>query len=111
MAVETPPATSRGSGGREPHRVAIIQDWGVGVQPIFDQYDATQLAFEEATTSGLLDRPVELQVIECEGLPFKRISTLERVLAEVIHEWDPIAIIGPHQTENVMALKSRIEGW
>ena len=36
------------SGVREPHRVAIIQDWGVGLQPLYDQYDATQLAFDEA---------------------------------------------------------------
>ena len=54
------------SGVKEPHRVAIIQDWGVGLQPLYDQYDATQLAFDEATESGLLDRPVEQKVVEIE---------------------------------------------
>ena len=64
------------SGVREPHRVALIQDWGVGVEPLYDQYDATQLAFEDALESGLLDRPVELEVVEVERLPFRRATTL-----------------------------------
>jgi branched-chain amino acid transport system substrate-binding protein len=99
------------SGVREPHRVAIFQDWGVGVQPIYDQYDATALAFEEATASGLLDRPVELKVVEYEGLPFGRISDARAALAELVEEWNPIALIGPHQSENIIALKPDIERW
>lgn len=99
------------SGVREPHRVAIFQDWGVGVQPIYDQYDATALAFEEATASGLLDRPVELKVIEYEGLPFGRISDARAALAELVDEWNPVALIGPHQSENIIALKPDIERW
>ena len=56
--------------------MAIIQDWGVGLQPLYDQYDATQLALDEATESGLLDRPVELKVVEVEGLPYARATTI-----------------------------------
>lgn len=111
MSRELRPASAPVSGVREPHRVAIVQDWGVGVPPLHDQYDATQLAFEEATASGLLDRPVELKVIECEGLPYKRLTTLGRALREVVEDWDPIAIIGPHQTENVLALRPQIDAW
>ena len=111
MSGELRPASAPVKGVREPHRVAIVQDWGVGVPPIHDQYDATQLAFEEATASGLLDRPVELTVVECEGLPFKRLTSLQRALREVVEDWDPIAIIGPHQTENVMALRPQIDAW
>lgn len=99
------------AGVREPHRVAIIQDWGVGKQPLYDQYDATALAFEEATASGLLDRPVELKVVECEGLPFKRATTLLAAIRDVVETWDPIALIGPHVTENIMALMPELERW
>lgn len=59
---------------REPHRVAIVQDWGTGMSPLRDQYDATRLAFEEAHESGLIDRPAEVEVLEVEGLPYARFS-------------------------------------
>jgi branched-chain amino acid transport system substrate-binding protein len=103
---EYPDAISRSlpkahSGVREPHRVAIIQDWGVGLQPLYDQYDATQLAFEEAHESGLLDRPVELKVVEVEGLPYARATTLLDAVDAAVREFQPIAIIGPHTSENV----------
>ena len=68
-------------GVKESHRVAIIQDWGVGLQPLYDQYDATQLAFDEATEPGLLDRPVELKVVEFEGLPYAGRPHLDAVEA------------------------------
>ncbi len=97
------------SGVREPHRVAIIQDWGIGVEPIYDQYDATQLAFEDALASGLLDRPVELEVVEVEGLPFRRASTLLNAVEAVVREFDPIAIIGPHTSENAPVVKPYAE--
>src|SRR3954470_13811531 len=83
------------AGVKEPHRVAIIQDWGVGLQPLYDQYDATQLAFDEATESGLLDRPVELKVVELEGLPYARATSVLEPVDEVIrtsnrsHSSDP----------------------
>jgi ABC-type branched-subunit amino acid transport system substrate-binding protein len=93
------------SGIREPHRVAIIQDWGVGVEPLYDQYDATQLAFEDALASGLLDRPVELQVVEVEGLPFRRATTMLKAVEDVVRDFDPIAIIGPHTSENAPVIK------
>ena len=103
---EYPDAISRSlptarSGVREPHRVAIIQDWGVGLQPLYDQYDATQLAFDEAHECGLLDRPVELKVVEVEGLPYARATTLLEAVDATVREFAPIAIIGPHTSENV----------
>ena len=103
---EYPDAISRSlpkahSGVREPHRVAIIQDWGVGLEPLYDQYDATQLAFDEAHESGLLDRPVELKVVEVEGLPYARATTLLAAVDATVCDFQPIAIIGPHTSENV----------
>jgi branched-chain amino acid transport system substrate-binding protein len=97
------------SGVREPHRVAIIQDWGVGLQPLYDQYDATQLAFDEATESGLLDRPVELKVIEVEGLPYARATTMLEAVDTAVREFQPIAIIGPHTSENVPVVNPYVE--
>ncbi|MGI9164691.1 MAG: ABC transporter substrate-binding protein [Mycobacterium sp.] len=97
------------SGVREPHRVAIVQDWGVGLQPLYDQYDATQLAFDEAHESGLIDRPVELRVFEVEGLPYSRSSTLLEALDRVVREFAPIAIIGPHTSENVPVVTPYVE--
>lgn len=93
------------AGIREPHRVAVIQDWGVGAQPLYDQYDATLLAFEEAFESGLIDRPVELKVVEVEGLPFARATTLLNAVEKVVREFDPIALIGPHTSENAPVVK------
>jgi branched-chain amino acid transport system substrate-binding protein len=101
-----PPATS---GVREPHRVAIIQDWGVGLQPLYDQYDATQLAFDEATESGLLDRPVELKVVEVEGLPYARATTMLEAVDTAVREFQPVAIIGPHTSENVPVVNPYVE--
>jgi ABC-type branched-subunit amino acid transport system substrate-binding protein len=98
-----------GSGVKEPHRVAIIQDWGVGLQPLYDQYDATQLAFDEATESGLLDRPVELKVVELEGLPYARATSVLEAVDEVIRDFQPIALIGPHTSENVPVVKPYVE--
>src|SRR5215212_1158404 len=97
------------SGVREPHRVAVIQDWGVGLQPLYDQYDATQLAFDEAHESGLLDRPVELKVVEVEGLPYARASTLLDAVDATVREFQPIAIIGPHTSENVPVINPYAE--
>lgn len=111
---EYPDAISRSlpkaaSGVREPHRVAIIQDWGVGLQPLYDQYDATQLAFDEAYEFGLLDRPVELKVVEVEGLPYARATTILEAVDATVREFAPIAIIGPHTSENVPVIKPYAE--
>jgi branched-chain amino acid transport system substrate-binding protein len=111
---EYPDAISRSlpkasSGVREPHRVAIIQDWGVGLQPLYDQYDATQLAFDEAHESGLLDRPVELKVVEIEGLPYARATTILEAVEATVREFAPIALIGPHTSENVPVVKPYAE--
>src|SRR3954470_17428491 len=97
------------SGVREPHRVAVIQDGGVGLQPLYDQYDATQLAFDEAYESGLLDRPVELKVVEVEGLPYSRATSVLEAVDEVIRDFQPIALIGPHTSENVPVVKPYVE--
>lgn len=98
-------------GWREPHRVAIIQDWGAGVQPLYDQYDATRLALEEATASGLIDREVEVEVLEFEGLPYGQTSTFVRRIETLIEDFDPLALIGPHQTEVVTALLPYFDEW
>ena len=97
------------SGIREPHRVAVIQDWGVGLQPLYDQYDATQLAFDEAYESGLIDRPVELKIVEVEGLPYARATTLLEAVDRTVREFAPIAIIGPHTSENVPVVNPYVE--
>lgn len=96
---------------REPHRVAIVQDWGTGMQPLYDQYDATRLAFEEAYESGLLDRPVEIEVLEVEGLPYARFSTLLHAVEDLVRDFDPLVLIGPHTSENGPALKPYVEQW
>ncbi|MGZ8818153.1 MAG: ABC transporter substrate-binding protein [Mycobacterium sp.] len=106
ISLSLPPASS---GVREPHRVAIIQDWGVGLQPLYDQYDATQLAFDEAHENGLLDRPVELKVVEVEGLPYARATTILDAVDATVREFEPIAIIGPHTSENVPVINPYAE--
>lgn len=70
--------------------------------------DAHQLAFDEALEDGLIDRPVELVVERCDGLP--RGST-----HEVVEGWKRLAergvvmIAGPLVSENGIPVREHVE--
>jgi branched-chain amino acid transport system substrate-binding protein len=70
--------------------------------------DAHQLAFDEALEDGVVDRPIELVVEQCEGLP--RGSS-----HEVIEGWKRLAargvvmIAGPMVSENGIPLREYVE--
>jgi ABC-type branched-subunit amino acid transport system substrate-binding protein len=71
-------------------------------------FDAVQLAFDEATESGLVDRPIHAVVDEVEGLPRgDAFSVLQswRGLAEQ----GCVAIIGPLISDNAVAVREHIE--
>lgn len=89
---------------REPFRIGMIQDWGCGVPPILDQYDAQQLAFDEAFESGLLDRPVEQIIVEMHGPPFATCDTVLDEYRRVVRETGVVAMIGPRLTDDAVAL-------
>ena len=104
-------ASSAARGGdhaRTPYRVGQILDWGFGVPPVQDQLDATQMAFEEAHASGLIDRPVELVTRLVEGLPYASFGTLLREYRELV-ALDCLAIIGPHITDQTLALREEVQ--
>lgn len=89
---------------REPFRVGMIQDWGCGVPPILDQYDAQQLAFDEAYEGGLIDRPVEQIIVEMHGPPFLTCDTVLDEYRRLVTEENVVAMIGPRLTDDAVAL-------
>jgi ABC-type branched-subunit amino acid transport system substrate-binding protein len=52
---------------------------------------------------------VELKVVEAEGLPYARATTILDAVDATMREFQPIAIIGPHTSENVPVIKSYVE--
>ena len=54
---------------------------------------------------------MEVEVLEFEGLPYGQTSTFARRIEDMIREFDPIALIGPHTSENVPALLPHLERW
>ncbi|MGE0384995.1 MAG: ABC transporter substrate-binding protein [Gammaproteobacteria bacterium] len=101
-------AAASGVHERTPHRIGQILDWGIGVPPLKDQLDATQMAFDEAFESGLLDRPVEVITHEIEGLPYENFGVVRRAYLDLVAR-DCIGIIGPHITEQAIAIKSVVD--
>lgn len=69
--------------------------------------DATRLAFDEATASGILDRPVRLLIKDVEGLP--RGDAYDVVTAwQELADAGCVSIIGPMISDNSLAVKEHM---
>lgn len=94
---------------KQPYRIGVIEDWMLGTQAWFDQFDMTRLAFEEAYEGGLIDRPVELVVREIEGPAWGHTEPVVRAWEELATRERCLAIIGPHITDDTRAARATVE--
>lgn len=97
------------SAALEPYRVGVLQDWMLGTEAWFDQYDMTELGFREAHESGLLDRPVELVVREVEGPPFGPSGRVVAAWKELAERERCLGVIGPHITDDARSARAVID--
>lgn len=88
-------------------KVGLMADWKAGelLKPF---RDAATLAFEDAIEDGMIDRPVELIERDIDGLPTGSTENVLRAWKELAAE-GVVAIIGPHISENAIALRHYIE--
>ena len=73
-----------------------------------DFLDATRLTFDDATASGRLDRPVELVIRECEGLPRGTLKAVVDAYGELVDS-GCLAVFGPMISESAVPLREAIE--
>ncbi len=94
---------------RDPFRIGLVHDWGIGRRFTQQWYDAIRLGFDEAYESGLLERPVELVVREIEGMPYASFARVRALWRQVVHDEEVLAVIGPHFSFATLALRDEIE--
>jgi len=96
----------------QPIKVGVLVDFGLPPggrwQVLQDFLDALSLVFRDATSSGMLDRPIELVVRECEGLPRGAVAPVIRAFGELVDE-GCVIVSGPMISENAIALREEIE--
>jgi ABC-type branched-subunit amino acid transport system substrate-binding protein len=73
-----------------------------------DIVDTMQLTFADAHRSGLLDRPVEVIVRECEGLPRGTVKESIDAYGELVDE-GCLAVFGPMVSDTAVPLRDAIE--
>lgn len=93
---------------RKPYRVGVVQDWGIGRQPTLDWYHAIRMAFDEALEANRIDRPVEVELREIEGMPYAQFDDVRRLWREVVAA-GCIAVIGPHFSFATLGLVDEID--
>ncbi len=88
-------------------KVGLMADWRAGeLMRIFR--DAVTLAFEDALADGVIDRPITIVERDVDGLPTGNVHNVLQAWKELAAE-GVVAIIGPHISENAIALKHYIE--
>ncbi len=78
-------------------------------KPKQDLLDALRLRFDEALEEGLIDRPVELVLRECEGLPRGDVQTVIDAYQELV-DARCVVIYGPLISDNAAVLTDYING-
>jgi branched-chain amino acid transport system substrate-binding protein len=73
-----------------------------------DFLDALRLVFDDATASGRVDRPIELVIRNCEGLPRGTVKAVIDMYAELVDE-GCLAVLGPMISENAVVLRKAID--
>ncbi len=104
-----PVMQARAATSAPPYRIGVIQDWALGTEAWFDQFDMTELAFREATEDGILDRPVELVVREIEGPPFGPTARVVAAWKELALEEGCLGVIGPHITDDARTVRAVVD--
>lgn len=87
--------------GAEPVVVGVLLDHGAPESPMIR---LVQDQLERATSSGRLDRPVQLVVEAAEGLPRGSAAAVERGFERLL-EQRPVAVLGPSITDNALVVR------
>jgi branched-chain amino acid transport system substrate-binding protein len=94
---------------REPYRIGVLLDFGVGSQPFTDMTEAIRLVFELSYERGLVDRVIEIEYREIEGLGFAQWSSIRRLWRELVYDRDCLCVIGPHFSHSVVQLREEVD--
>ncbi|MET0380071.1 MAG: ABC transporter substrate-binding protein [Spongiibacteraceae bacterium] len=92
-----------------PYRIGVIQDWMIQNQPCFDQYDMTQMAFDEAYENGIVDRPIEMVIRELNGVPFGQMDVVVNAVRDLVENEKCIGLIGPLLSDSAIACNKMID--
>jgi len=99
---------------RQPIKVGVLFDFVFPAEPdewdfVRDFFDSIQLVFDDACSSGVLDRPIEIVFREVEGLPRGSVKSAIDGARELVDE-GCLVIIGPMVSENAPPIREYLEG-
>ena len=96
----------------EPIKLGILMDWVVPEdhpqERVDDWFFPLELVFGEGLKQGLIDRPVELVVRRCWGLPKGSVKAVVDAYAELVEE-GCLAVFGPSISDNCIPMREAIE--
>lgn len=95
-------------GSVAPLKVGLLNDYPTKGVTDNDTLDALRLVMDEAVSSGLVDRPIELVVRNAVGLPNGTYLAVERAFDELVAA-GCLVIYGPWVSDNVVPLRSHVE--
>lgn len=98
----------RAYGSVAPLKVGLLNDYPTSGDTDNDSVAALRLVMDEALSSGLIDRPIELVTRNVVGLPNGTYQVVERAFDELVAE-GCLAIFGPWVSDNVVPLRSHVE--
>jgi ABC-type branched-subunit amino acid transport system substrate-binding protein len=95
-----------------PIRIGVLMDFLLPPPSHWDALrdivDTMELTFRDAFASGQLDRPVEVVVRECEGLPRGTVKASIDAYGELVDE-GCLAVFGPMVSDSAIPLRDAIE--
>jgi branched-chain amino acid transport system substrate-binding protein len=96
----------------EPIKLGILMDWVVPEdhpqERVDDWFLPLELVFGEGLKQGVIDRPVELVVRRCWGLPKGSVKAVVDAFAELVEE-GCLAVFGPSISDNCIPMREAIE--
>ena len=96
----------------EPIKLGILMDWVVPEdhpkERVDDWFLPLELVFGEGLKQGVIDRPVELVVRQCWGLPKGSVKAVVDAYAELVEE-GCLAVFGPSISDNCIPMREAIE--
>ena len=97
----------------EPIKLGILMDWVVPddhpQERVDDWFLPLELVFGEGLKQGVIDRPVELVVRRCWGLPKGSVKAVVDAYAELVED-GCLAVFGPSISDNCIPMREAIEG-
>lgn len=96
----------------EPIKLGILMDWMVPEdhpqERVDDWFLPLELVFEQGLARGMIDRPVELVIRRCWGLPKGSVKAVIDAFGELVDE-GCLAVFGPSISDNCIPMREAIE--